>query len=86
MEEKPKKISYKSLTEKMSDNALKKIVAGSGGGGCNIYCTIAWLNGHMEYFACCGYDLGTCYDMIYAIEDALRNAGEEICGSACGNI
>jgi len=29
----PKKISYRSLTEKMSDEKLKNIIAGCGGSG-----------------------------------------------------
>ena len=37
-----RKISYQSLKEKMSDEKLKRIIAGSGGGEDDFYGTCVW--------------------------------------------
>ena len=48
----PKKISYRSLTEKMSDEALKNIVAGCGGSGSGPYNISCKKNGNLMTNLC----------------------------------
>ena len=85
MEEKPKKISYKSLKEKLSDNALKRIIAGSGGSDddlCGITCWIWFADSTYEEH-CCSADYNYC---INAFERNIINglhAGSNICDWDC---
>ena len=59
--DKTKKISYQSLKEKLSDNQLKRIIAGSGGAG-NSTCEVYDIPSgeHLGAITCTGVSASAC--------------------------
>ena len=72
-----KKISYQSLKEKLSDNQLKRIIAGSGGTGGGK----PNPDGGWDFSCCCGFRSpdGDCHDItgVVSREHAEEKAAEE---------